>query len=336
MRPQSSPEFENIPRQSLMNSSLWAITCYFNPCQYKSRRVCYQTFRRHLQVPLVTVELSFSGDFHLDESDAEVMIRLKSKDVMWQKERLLNVAIEALPDSCDKVAWLDCDVVFENEDWPQAACEALQRHPVIQPFEYSYDLNRGVSDGCYSPEKSYLKCESLARGVAQSSVAEDIMQSTDKRGQGSMDGLAWAARRDLLERHLIYDACIVGGGDGAIVAGVLGNFKELTDYLMMNPRRVDHFMAWAESFHQEVAGDLGYIPGNIYHLWHGDIKDRNYSSRRVDLEQNEFDPYIDIAIDFNGCWRWNSDKQELHQFLRDYFASRFEDGRTSPSPTNNY
>ena len=334
MSGQAKIEVENTSRQSLICNSLWAVTCYFNPCNYENRRVGYQTFRRHLQVPLVTVELSFTGEFHLDESDAEVMIRLKGRDVMWQKERLLNVAIKALPSACDKVAWLDCDVDFENEDWPQDACEALQRHAVIQPFEYSYELNRGAPDEHFSPDSSHHKCESLAKGNVQQSLWEGYIQLNDKRSQGLMCGLAWAARREVLERHWLYDACIVGGGDGPILAGVLGNFKEVTDYLMMNQRRVDHFLKWAEPFYREVSGDLGYIPGNLYHLWHGEIKDRNYSSRRIELERHAFDPFTDIAIEPNGCWRWNSEKPEMHQFVRDYFASRFEDGRTSAAQSS--
>ena len=31
---------------------------------------------------------------------------------MWQKERLLNVALAAVPNNVEDVAWIDCDVVF--------------------------------------------------------------------------------------------------------------------------------------------------------------------------------------------------------------------------------
>jgi hypothetical protein len=40
----------------------------------------------------------------------------------------------------------------------------------------------------------------------------------------------------------------------------------------------------------------------------------------------QFDPFEDIAIDCQGVWRWNSDKREMHDYVRDYFASRMEDG----------
>ena len=40
----------------------------------------------------------------------------------------------------------------------------------------------------------------------------------------------------------------------------------------------------------------------------------------------EFDPYLDIMHDAGGPWRWNSPKPQMHQYVRDYFAGRKEDG----------
>ena len=44
---------------------LWAITSFFNPAGYKSRLTNYRLFRSRLDVPLVAVELSFTGEFEL-------------------------------------------------------------------------------------------------------------------------------------------------------------------------------------------------------------------------------------------------------------------------------
>src|SRR5207248_771616 len=98
---------------------LWAITSYFNPMQYQRRRANYRLFRKYLRVPLVAVELSYGPDFELTGADADILIQLRGKDVMWQKERLLNVALSALPTDCHKVIWTDCDIIFETEDWSE-------------------------------------------------------------------------------------------------------------------------------------------------------------------------------------------------------------------------
>ena len=44
---------------------LWAITSYFNPVSYRSRRENYRLFRERLPVPIVTVELAYGADFEL-------------------------------------------------------------------------------------------------------------------------------------------------------------------------------------------------------------------------------------------------------------------------------
>ena len=85
--------------------------------------------------------------------------------------------------------------------------------------------------------------------------------------------------------------------------------------------------AWAEKFHRIVQGRIGMVPGDIYHLWHGELLDRQYLPRHAILTQHDFNPYQDIAIDEHGCWRWNSNKPELHQAVRAYFQGRQEDGR---------
>jgi hypothetical protein len=91
---------------------LWAITSYFNPAGYGRRLANYRTFASQLGVPLVTVELAFGGAFELCKDDADTVVQLRGGDVMWQKERLLNVALQSLPPHCKKVLAIDCDIVL--------------------------------------------------------------------------------------------------------------------------------------------------------------------------------------------------------------------------------
>src|SRR5262245_53727442 len=121
-------------------SNLWATTCYFNPIGYQRRLENYHTFRQHLTVPLVTVEVAFNGAFQLHSGDADILVQLRGGDVLFQKERLLNLALKSLPDSCDKVAWLDCDVVFESEDWVARANQALDDFGLLHLFHERHNL----------------------------------------------------------------------------------------------------------------------------------------------------------------------------------------------------
>lgn len=52
--------------------NLWAITSYFNPEHFRSRRFNYRVFRDRLSIPLVTVELATVGEFELESGDADI------------------------------------------------------------------------------------------------------------------------------------------------------------------------------------------------------------------------------------------------------------------------
>src|SRR6185295_1783317 len=91
---------------------LFIVTCYYNPERYRTKLQNYLMFQRTLQesgLPWLTLECSMgSSGFELPES--RNVIRVRGRDVMWQKERLLNIALQQVPARFSKVAWLDCDV----------------------------------------------------------------------------------------------------------------------------------------------------------------------------------------------------------------------------------
>jgi hypothetical protein len=315
------------PRNGQGASNLWVITSYFNPIGYQRRLENYHTFRQHLAVPLVTVELAFDGAFQLHSGDADILVQVRGGDVLWQKERLLNLALKSLPDPCDKVAWLDCDVVFESDDWAARASQALDHFGLLHLFHERHDLPPDVRldqlRSCDADPTSRSVVHKMTTGEA---TPEDLYSPNALLVRRSGPGLAWASRREVLEQHGLYDACIMGGGDTAILCAALGEFGCFVRALGMNARRAEHYLIWARPYFESVQGRVGHIPGRMFHLWHGDLRDRGYGERRQRLARFDFDPFADIAIDSNGCWRWNSDKQELHEFIKCYFESRNEDG----------
>ena len=139
-------------------------------------------------------------------------------------------------------------------------------------------------------------------------------------------GFAWAARRELLEQHQFYDACILGGGDRMLLCAALGQYEGGIIRTYMNPQQARHFVAWGRSFHESVRGRVGFIDGNVFHLWHGELENRRYVERHRGFSSFNFDPVSDIAIDGKGVWRWNGPKTEMHRYVRSYFESRREDG----------
>ena len=124
----------------MSGARLWAVTCFFNPQGYRRRVANFREFRARLAAPLIAVELAFDREFTLSDSDAERVVRVRGGDVMWQKERLLNVAIERVPVSCTKIAWLDCDIVFGSPAWVGQAVRALDEFALVHLFQDRHDL----------------------------------------------------------------------------------------------------------------------------------------------------------------------------------------------------
>jgi hypothetical protein len=306
---------------------LWAITSYFNPVGFASRLNNFQTFRANLDVPLVVVELSFDGMFELRSDDAEIVVQIKGGDTLWQKERLLNVALGYLPDDCDQVAWLDCDIVFAAQDWAQRAQKALREVPLIHLFRERWNLARCAQIPFPVDEWACnSKSESIAFKIAARTVEpDDFRKSNAPLSRKSTAGLAWAARRDLLATHGFYDACILGSGDRAILCAAMGYFDYGIDAAGLRGRQIQHYLAWARPFHRDVGGRVGFIDGRVFHLWHGDLENRQYAQRLEGLGQFEFDPFTDIVLDPSGCWRWKNGKAEMHSYVKRYFESRKED-----------
>jgi hypothetical protein len=307
---------------------LFAITSYFNPVGYRRRLQNYRAFRQRLSVPLVTVELSFSGEFELSESDAEHLIQVRATDVMFQKERLLNLAIKALPAACDAVAWLDCDVML-GDGWQDLVVDRLCEFALVQLYQDQFNLSPDYRPD--SPGGGTLFGTAVAKKLATGEMTMKDFTAEAAPVTRTAWGLAWAARRDLLDAHGLYDACILGSGDAAMVSAAVGGFGRAREALCMSEKRYQHYLRWARPFHDEVRGKLGYLPLEILHLWHGDMHRRRYRERHQDMVGFDFDPAVDISLTEEGCWRWNSPKPALHAFVAEYFRSRREDEASGES-----
>ena len=311
------------------SSSIWAITAYFNPHGYRRRLRNYRIFQRRLSVPLVTVELAYSPRFELATDDADVLIQLRGRDVLWQKERLLNIALGALPDCCQHVAWLDSDIIFDRDNWPKLAIQGLEQFPMIQLFTTAYDFTRDAPPNPFGSHHVQHAVDSLVHRVRLGGAASNLLFPEDqtRRPGGWAFGLAWAIRRDAIQPHGFYDACVVGAGDVAINSSAFGELNGVISWMHMNRRRAEHYLEWARPFCDTIRGRVGCIGGGVYHLWHGNLMSRGQKYRHLRFKEFEFDPYEDVTLDDQHVWRWNSDKPAMHRYLRAYFAMRKEDGQ---------
>jgi len=319
------------------NSPLWGITCFFNPMGYRRRLRNYRLFRERLDVPLVTVEVYYGAKPELKEGDASVLIQIPGSDVLWQREHLLTLALRSVPQVCERIVWLDCDLVFVNDEWPEAAAGLLEQFPLVQVFGELREIQAEILQGrsgvteiadlmsefpdprSFSFAHKLLELRSLS---LENALASGLHQgSTTRAGTG----IGWAFRREVFAEQGLYNGSVIGGNDRAMACAALGRFDIAERNWRMNTPQRDHYRAWAEPHYRTVDGQIAYLDQCVLHLSHGSLANRGYGSRHRGLVQFGFDPWRDITAKENGPLQWGSAKDELHQYVRDWFASRNED-----------
>jgi hypothetical protein len=310
-----------MPRTYARPDDLGVVTSYFNPCGFVGRADNFERFVEPIRaagIPLVVVEACFEGQGARLHARHE-SLRVEARDVMWQKERLLDLGTGWLPGHCTKVAWLDADVLFENEGWAVATSAALETSVVVQPFATAVRLSRGALSPCEGDD-------------VFESFASMFVHKPEELLHGKYDlhghtGFAWAARRDLVARYGLYDVCIAGSADHMMAHAFAGDLDSqcISRMIGRGGRHRADYRRWARRIHDQVGARLSYTEGRLLHLWHGTIENRRYAQRNKELRALAFDPRQDIRLSVNGCWEWASDKPELHAWASRYFEERRED-----------
>lgn len=318
-------------------SALWTLTSYYNPAGWRSRRHNFDRFRERLQSPLLVVEHAIDGRFELGEGDADRLIQVRGGDVMWQKERLLNIGLQHLPEHCTAVAWIDADVLFAAPGWSERALAGLQSHDVLQLFSRCEHLG---PDATSPADGVLLSLEGIVAQLLAAPARQDVLAQllAEYRGlQPTLElpmtyrgyGFAWAARRSWLEAiGGLYDRCITGSGDSLLFFALQG---QLPAYLgacrqsgvHREARALDHWYATLQQHRPRI----GCLPDTIHHLFHGALRDRGYGTRAFLMRDLGFDYDRDLEASTEGLWQFSS---TCHGAFRDavaaYFGTRREDG----------
>jgi hypothetical protein len=131
----------------------------------------------------------------------------------------------------------------------------------------------------------------------------------------------------------LYDACIIGSGDNAILCAGLKNrnnppwavlLQWLADFMSWNEIQRGHFVRWAGEFGDRIDGNIGFLEDvAVELLFHGRLQNRAYVTRHRLL--HGFDPFRDLVWNADRCWCWATAKPHLHSAVRDYFTQRRED-----------
>lgn len=281
-------------------NKLAVITSFFNPYNYANINKNYEKFAHHIQqyADLFPIELSFNNVFLTNHPNA-IHIYRSNNYILWQKEALLNIALSKIPHKYTDVAWIDCDIIFENPDWIKQLYIELNKYKIVQLFKNAYKLD--------------------ANGIKIPSVS--LVSSFPNHGEA---GFAWAARREVLDEIKLLDNQIFGGAD-YIMASAFMDQPQMIDGLTRYINN-DQTQQWIQKTKSIVDKSVGYINTNIVHLYHGNIYNREYTRQ---IYRQKLINSININQDVTKIdGLWHIPDQHIDKILN-YFIARQEDDNIS-------
>lgn len=298
------------------------VSCFFNPENSPYRLIAFQKFYKSIKHLNHVIVECLIGPAKPQLPDSPNIIRVRSDTLLWHKESLLNYAIANLPARFRYVFWIDADVKFTNNSWLPEAVEVLKTKNIVQPFEYCFHLAQDSTE----PDAYDISLKSdvddslmLNRKIWRSFCANYVTTSyadSENYNQHGHVGFAWGARRDVLDEIPLYDRALIGGADHIMAHAAAGHLhhecirKSFTD-------DIENVERWMANFYDVVQGKIGYVPGDLYHYWHGDTANRQYLKRIQDFTGLTRDIKVKDA---NGLYV--SDNVVTRDYLKKYFRAR--------------
>jgi len=305
---------KRLPR--LPAPKLAAVTCFYNPASFQTLRENYDRFAEQFTQPgwppLFTVEIALPGQEFSIPAGPRVL-QLRAQHALWFKENAINIAArhrDFIPSEFTGIAWLDCDLLFENQAWATEAAEKLRDVPAVQCFQSITHLDRAGDP-----------IQTRKGVVAHLSELEEFPR---KFGDCPPGG-AWAAHREFFDRFGLYEKFITGGGDAMAHSAMMQHLEPHYLKGFENDALAKDYTRWACPVARHIRGQVDYVPGNIKHIWHGDREHRQYRERRYYL--HDMNPAEDLHHnEETDLIEWATNKPELHRRHVEYFQNRREDG----------
>jgi hypothetical protein len=293
------------------------ITTFFNPQKSLNRYNNFLKFVDHMKeqkIPLYVAEGYYYKDTpQLTNNDCDNLFTFEYYDILWQKERLLNLLIEKLPKEIDAIGWFDADIIFLCDNLKDQCIEALSYYPVIQPWSICNFLNDNGSINRIFKSMAYYNFENNFKEVNQ---------------RKNHPGYAWCIRREELEKiNGFYDTMICGNGDTFMAMGFYGHLN----YPFLKQEKItsaatEHFSRWWNICNKIINKEVSYLNITINHLYHGTHENRRYWERVKCLFENGFDPNIHLDFAENKTYKYSSKAPLIiKDYIKDLLLGRKDD-----------
>ena len=272
----------------------------FNPAQTRRMLMNYfytKNFYDMQGLPNYTIELVYKGC----KPSIPGAVHVYSNSIMFHKENLCRILETHIPRRYTKLAFLDCDVLFEDESWYDKVSMLLDTHDIVQPFETAHWL-----------DLTYSKIMLSRKTVL-------CMQEKEWNFKYH-PGFAWCIRRDWYKKYGFFDYAVSGSGD--TLSSIVWLQKRIPKGFQSLPRSlVDEY----EKFIKNMSPPrITFLSGmNVFHLYHGSRVNRQYSERHKLLNINKSIKDM-TTVNCYGVLEWKHPEVWNKVFLS-YFQGRNDD-----------
>ena len=250
-------------------------------------------------IPYFIGEMSVNGSPFLFTESANIF-HFQSPDVMFYKENIINLMEPLLPPIYDKLCIMDADIIFSNPDWYSLMAAKLNDVNICQPFSTAYWLNISY-DKVIRENSSYLK----------------------NRKSGH-EGFVWGFQRAWFNQYKFPLGGFIGSGDTIFIYAVLKKqIQEKHQYIS------NYLVKYISNLPATISS--AYLDLNIYHLYHGTIKNRQYVSRHStintllkELNVDQLEECTEYNADGIMLWR-PAYRSQLNSFIKEYLINRNDD-----------
>lgn len=297
------------------------VACFFNPQNSPYRLLAFQKWYRTIKHLNHRIVECLIGDNAVSQlPDSPYITQVQADSLMFHKEALLNHVISELPSQFKYVFWMDTDVLLTNQNWLPEAVHVLQEEAaVVQPFEYCVHLEKNTDKPDFDVDAAKPLINNLHKRHKRLWRSYGATHATsgrhnDHSANENYDlhghvGFLWGAKREVLEQCPLFDKAVIGGADHVIAHATTNQIghpcikKGFAD-------NIDETLDWSREWFRAVvqnvpklavwrgqSGYLGFVSGDLYHIWHGDISNRKYlkriqeftgATRRMDKDRRGF------------------------------------------------
>jgi hypothetical protein len=320
--------------ESFDKDKFHVIAVVSNPMRFDKRYNLFEKFVKHMQAAGVNLWVTEcqTGDrpFVCTSAHNPQHLQLRSWDIVWIKENLMNVTVQRLPANWETVAFIDADIEFMNigkerdtpDAWVTETLHQLQIYKVVQMWENAIDM--GPNGETIALHESFMsKYVKGGYQFPEKWTKKDFGNYTSREYH---PGFCWAFRREAFDELGGWpDLNILGAGDRILALSLVGKAEH-----SLHPDATDAYKKWVLDYQDRslhlVKKDVGYVKGTICHMWHGNKKSRQYWDRWKILVDNKYDPFLDVKRDWQGLIKLDDyQKPGLRDGIRKYFAQRNED-----------